>query len=117
MMGWRVESIPELKAFHHRPTGQGFGFSRYQFRGGVMDYYLGTHPLFEMARLIRRIPVRPFGVASLVRLAGFLYAYVSGQKREVSLEFMRFVRKEQMRRLLGISPSNVQDPGTVARRS
>lgn len=117
MLGKRVQSLPGFKAYHHRPTGGGFGLSRYQFRGGMMDYYLGTHPVYEMARLIRRLPGKPFAVGSLVRFAGFIYAYVSGQKREVSPEFMRFLRKEQMQRLLGASSGREQSTGTVASRS
>lgn len=99
MKGWRVESFPELKVFHHRPTGKSFGSMRYQYRGGLMDFYLGTHPAFEILRMIRRLRSKPYVVAPLVRFAGFAWAYFSGRKREVSSEFIRFFRKEQMRRL------------------
>jgi glycosyltransferase involved in cell wall biosynthesis len=99
MRGWSVQSVPELKAFHHRPTGNGFGSWRYRFRGGVMDFYLGTHPLFEIFRLARRLRGKPYVIGSLTRFAGFLWAYCSGAKREVSPEFVRFLREEQMQRL------------------
>ncbi len=62
MNGWRTESVPELKVFHHRPTGNGFGSWRYKFRGGVMDFYIGTHPLFEIVRVVRRLPAKPYVV-------------------------------------------------------
>jgi biofilm PGA synthesis N-glycosyltransferase PgaC len=99
MMGWRVESIPGLKAFHHRPTGQGFGSIRYGFRGGLMDHYIGTHPLFEMFRVVRRMRAKPYVVGGLIRLAGFIWGYCSGARLEVSPEYIRFVRREQMHRL------------------
>ena len=99
MLGWRVESIPDLKAFHHRPTGGGFGSMRYGFRGGLMDHYFGTHPLFEMFRIIRRMGARPYIVGGLVRLAGFVWGYCSGAKREVPPEYIRFCREEQMHKL------------------
>ena len=54
MKGWRVQSFSALQVYHHRPTGNGFGGWRYRFRGGVMDFYLGTHPLFELFRIVRR---------------------------------------------------------------
>jgi poly-beta-1,6-N-acetyl-D-glucosamine synthase len=99
MLGWRVESIPSLEAYHHRPTGGGFGAMRYRFRGGLMDHYLGTHPLFELFRIARRMAAKPYLVGGLVRLAGFVWAYCKGAKREVSPEYMAFVRKEQMEKL------------------
>jgi poly-beta-1,6-N-acetyl-D-glucosamine synthase len=99
MRGWRVQSVPGLKVCHHRPTGNGFGSWRYRFRGGVMDFYIGTHPLFEVFRLTRRLRAKPYVAGSLTRLAGFLWGYCSGIRREVSPEFIRFLRQEQMRRL------------------
>lgn len=100
MMGWKVESIATLKAFHHRPTGGGFGAMRYRFRGGLMDHYFGTHPLFEFFRIARRMSTKPYVVGGLVRMAGFVWGYCIGAKREVPPEFIRFLRKEQMDRLL-----------------
>jgi poly-beta-1,6-N-acetyl-D-glucosamine synthase len=99
MLGWRVQSIPALKAYHHRPTGGGFGAIRYSFRGGVMDHYLGTHPLFELFRIARRIAAKPYFIAAFVRFAGFLWAYCNGAKREVPPEFIEFLRREQMQKL------------------
>jgi glycosyltransferase involved in cell wall biosynthesis len=99
MKGWRVESFPEVQVRHHRPTGRGFGSWRYGFRGGVMDFYLGTHPVFEVFRIIRRFRAKPYVLGALNRFAGFLWGYCSGAKREVSPEFMRFLRQEQMQRL------------------
>ena len=105
MLGWKVESISALPAYHHRPTGGGFGAVRYRFRGGLMDHYLGTHPLFEVFRVVRRLGAKPYVVGGLVRMAGFVWAYCKGAKREVSPEFMAFLRAEQLQRLhLGFSP-------------
>jgi glycosyltransferase involved in cell wall biosynthesis len=99
MLGWKVESIPALKAFHHRPTGGGFGAIRYRFRGGLMDHYLGTHPLFELFRIARRMAAKPYFIGGAVRLSGFLWAYCKGAKREVPQEYIDFVRSEQMAKL------------------
>jgi biofilm PGA synthesis N-glycosyltransferase PgaC len=99
MLGWKVESIPTLPAYHHRPTGGGFGAIRYRFRGGLMDHYFGTHPLFELFRIARRIGTKPYVIGGLVRMAGFLWGYCKGAKREVPPDFIEFLRKEQMDRL------------------
>jgi hypothetical protein len=109
MLGWKVQSIPELKAFHHRPTGAGFGAMRYTFRGGLMDHYFGTHPVFELFRVARRILAKPYVVGGMVRLAGFIWGYCTGAKREVSDEYTRYLRQEQMSRLrlfFGVQPRN-----------
>lgn len=109
MKGWKVESIPELRAFHHRPTGAGFGGMRYTFRGGLMDHYFGTHPLFELFRVARRILAKPYVVGGMVRLAGFAWGYCKGAKREVSDEYQRYLRQEQMSKLrlfFGMQPRN-----------
>lgn len=99
MLGWKVESIPDIPAYHHRPTGGGFGAMRYRFRGGLMDHYFGTHPLFEVFRVIRRMGSKPYVIGGLVRMAGFLWGYCKGAKLEVSPEFVEFFRKEQMQKL------------------
>ena len=50
MKGWNVHSIPDLRAFHHRPTGKGFGLYKYAFRGGKMDFYMGTIPCLKSSK-------------------------------------------------------------------
>jgi poly-beta-1,6-N-acetyl-D-glucosamine synthase len=101
MDGWRVQSFPELQVDHHRPTGKGFGLVRYWYHGGVMDYYVGTHPLFEVFRLARRVRSKPYVVGAAVRSAAFAWATITGVEREVTPEFMSFLRAEQMKRLCG----------------
>jgi glycosyltransferase involved in cell wall biosynthesis len=100
MKGWHVQTLSELKALHHRPNGQGFGRVRYLYRGGIMDYYMGCHPVFEVFRTIRRFQSEPYVAGALAGLLGFAWAFCSRQAREVPEDFMRFLRKEQMERLL-----------------
>jgi hypothetical protein len=101
MKGWHVQSFRELQVDHHRPTGRGFGLMRYCYRGGMMDYYVGTHPLFEVFRMARRVRSKPYVVGAAVRSMAFIWASISGVEREVTPEFMRFLRNEQMQRLFG----------------
>ena len=104
MKGWNVHSIPELRAFHHRPTGKGFGVFKYAYRGGMMDFYMGTHPLFETIKMARRLGEKPYVVAAAVRFSGFLSAYWKRLPRQVPDEFMAYLRKEQMARIRAIFP-------------
>jgi hypothetical protein len=99
MNGWRVRSVAKLKVLHHRPTGGAAGWMHSSFRQGRMDYSLGSHPLFEVARLARRLGARPILLYAVVRLAGYLSSYCSAEQRMVSREFVNFLRQEESERL------------------
>jgi len=99
MRGWRVRSIPGLKAFHHRPNGMAGGYIWYSYREGLADFSLGAHPLFELAKTLRRIPGRYYGLCALAMLTGFIHAYLRGDKRVTSDEFAAYLREEQLARL------------------
>lgn len=110
MLGWKVQSVTSIPAYHHRPTGGGFGAMRYRFLGGMMDHYFGTHPVFQVFRVLRRMGYKPYIIGGLVRMAGFLWGYCKGAKREVSPDFIEFFRKEQMEKLrLTLSPFSLKD--------
>jgi poly-beta-1,6-N-acetyl-D-glucosamine synthase len=99
MNGWHVYSFPELMVSHHRPTGGAEGRVRSLYRQGRMDYSLGTHPVFEIARSARRFRSRPYVVGGLVRLFGYTSACCEREKRAVSDRFVKFLRDEEMKRL------------------
>jgi glycosyltransferase involved in cell wall biosynthesis len=99
MNGWRVRSIHVLKAYHYRPTGGATGWMRGSFRQGRMDYSLGIHPFFEICRLLLRVGSRPWVLYAGIRLAGFCFSYCILEKRMVSREFVRFLRKEEVGRI------------------
>lgn len=99
MNGWHVSSFPELPVLHLRPGGRANGFVRYAFRQGFMDYSLGSHPLFELVKLAKRVPCRPFLMGAVIRLAGYISACCQREARVVSPQFVSFLRREQMSRL------------------
>ena len=96
--GWHVQSFPDLQVRHNRPTGSARGQLRYCYRQGFADFALGSHPVFELAKVARRILWKPYVLGALARLVGFLVANIQG-KRAVPPEFVAFLRKEQMSRL------------------
>lgn len=98
-LGWRVQAFPDLVVRHYRPAASAGGFVRGWYRQGLMDYSLGSVPLFEIAKCIRRIPERPFVIGALARLAAFGFCYVVRAPRLVTPEFMHYLRKEQHQRL------------------
>jgi len=99
MRGWDVRSIPTLQAVQHRANGGAGSLTWYFYRQGLADYSLGTHPLFELFKVARRLPSRPYILGALAELAGFLHAYCRGDKRPVPEDFVKYLRSEQLARL------------------
>jgi glycosyltransferase involved in cell wall biosynthesis len=99
MRGWTVRSFEDLKVMHHRPTGGANGLVNHRFREGKMDYSLGSDPVFELLKCLRRIPENPFCFGAVLRFLGFLWCYVRGEKRLVSPDIARFLRTEQKGRI------------------
>jgi glycosyltransferase involved in cell wall biosynthesis len=105
MKGWRVEAFPELKVFHHKPTCAGAGALRSWYQQGLMDFSLGSYPLFVIVKCLRRLRARPLIVGALARLAGFVSAYCRKEERPVPREFVEYLRGEQKARLHGLLQS------------
>jgi hypothetical protein len=102
MAGWRVAAFPDLKVYHHRPTCAAEGLLRSCYRQGLMDYGLGSHPLFEFAKVARRLPGKPAVIGPLTRLFAFASAYCRREKRLVSPEVVKFLQSEQMGRMASL---------------
>lgn len=101
MMGWDVKLTYDLDVYHHRPTSGAEGMIRGAFRQGLMDYSLGYHPLYEVLKCTRRMQQRPYMLKGFARLMAFLWATCKREKREVSDEFIKYLRREQSMRLKG----------------
>jgi poly-beta-1,6-N-acetyl-D-glucosamine synthase len=100
MKGWETRTFPEMACFHHRQMGTAKQTSvMVAYRGGKGDFVLGGHPVWEFFRCIYQLTQRPVLLGGMFRLAGFTGAMLSGQKKLVSDDLVRFRRAEQMRRL------------------
>ncbi len=97
--GYLVRSLPDLPVYHHRVTGGADGRLAGAFKAGVMDHEVGYRPLYELLVCARRLKVPVPALGSLSRLAGFLYAGISGCPRVVSEEIMDELRAEQGARM------------------
>ena len=67
-----------------------------------MFHALGSHPLFELMKSIRWMGKAPYVLQGIIRMYGFIWAACSGQKRSVSEEFIRYLRKEQWQRIKAV---------------
>jgi poly-beta-1,6-N-acetyl-D-glucosamine synthase len=103
MYGWRTWSFRDVHVVHQRPVGTGAGKKvlHARFRQGLADYCLATQPVFMLAKCMRRcLRERPYFLSGLARLMGFLYGYCVREERQLPKDARRYVRKEQLRRLL-----------------
>lgn len=96
MKGWKVESFPNLHVFHHKVGLFVRGAMRESLRQGLVDYSLGSHPLFEFFKCIRRIGEKPYLIGAFIRMCGFVWPNLIQQPRLVSSEFIGYLRKEQL---------------------
>jgi glycosyltransferase involved in cell wall biosynthesis len=100
MNGWEVKSFHEIEVLHHKPMGTGrSGIYRALYRQGRMEYFIGSHPIFLIAKCLRRLKEKPYVIGSILRMLGFSICYILRRKRQVSREYILFIRKEQINRL------------------
>jgi hypothetical protein len=101
LKGWDVTAFSDLLVRHHKPTLTAEGKLRGGMSQGLMDYSFGSSPYFEAFRCLTRTR-RPLGVSYAVcRFAGFVSGYVTRERRPVSEEFVRYLRKEEKARFVG----------------
>ncbi len=100
MLGWEVKAFHEVEALHHKPMGTGnAGIITAKYRQGIMEYSIGSHPLFMMMKCLRRVNEQPYVIGSILRLYAFFLCYLRRKKRNVSKEYIRYLQKEQIDRI------------------
>jgi len=103
MNGWTVHSFPSPDAIHLRPFGSGTarGLSRH-VAWGRKFYTIGYHPLYFAASTLRRVSESPYLISAGAKATGYLGALVTRKPRAVSPELMKYLRHQQVRRMLDI---------------
>jgi glycosyltransferase involved in cell wall biosynthesis len=100
MKGWKTRTFTEMVCMHHRNVGTAqCGVVKANFVGGVMDYAMGNHPLWQFCRSSYQMTKRPFVIRGLATEVGYLWAFLRQTQRPVSRELVKFHRREQMQRL------------------
>jgi len=106
MKGWSTRAFREKSFFHHRHLGTA---ERNQlsalFSYGEKDYYLGGHPAWELFRVLYNVKKRPYVLAGGALGLGYLWAALRRIDRPVSVDLMKFHRREQMQKLAAILKS------------
>lgn len=113
MKGWQVRSFSDLKIFHHKQTGIGNrNIWHARLNGGIIQYSVGYHWLFAIARSLYKIFQRPYLLGSILTLCGFCWANLQKKERVVPDEVMQYLRREQLHKLLSPFSKNIDTNGT-----
>jgi biofilm PGA synthesis N-glycosyltransferase PgaC len=89
-----------LKLNNHRIAGGADGSCKIWFKNGRANYVTGYHPLFMMAKCAQRFVKKPYAVAGLGLLSGFLTGYVRGVAQVNDRALVKYLRSQQLNRLL-----------------
>ncbi|MEK7728862.1 MAG: glycosyltransferase family A protein [candidate division KSB1 bacterium] len=99
MRGWETANYPEQIVLHLRQMGAARGLVWGKMKTGMGEHYYGSHPLFVLARCFYRMSERPYGVIGLSIALGYLLALIRREKRINDLDFIKYLREEQLARL------------------
>jgi poly-beta-1,6-N-acetyl-D-glucosamine synthase len=100
-LGWRVQSFLDLKVFHYRFTGAATGFLKSCIEQGNGAYRMGYHPLFMIARGIRRMTDRPYVIGGIAMVGAYFRSYLRREEMLADPSVVRYVRRTQLRKLAG----------------
>jgi glycosyltransferase involved in cell wall biosynthesis len=100
MKGWQTRTFTERICEHHRPMGAAkHSPLKMKFEIGKLDYALGGHPVWEIFRAGYQLTKPPFLAGGIMIFGGYFWSMIRNTQRPVSLELVRFRRREQMKRL------------------
>ncbi|MBW2245333.1 MAG: glycosyltransferase family 2 protein [Deltaproteobacteria bacterium] len=102
-LGWVTRSFYDNRLVQLRYTGDAAGQWKNWVKNGRACYVVGYHPLFILARAFMRLFKRPFLVASVGILWGFVHAAMTGAEKIAPPNVVRYLREQQLRRLVGMS--------------
>ena len=100
MHGWRTRTFRDQNLIQHKGTGSADGSWRNWYKNGVGSYIAGYHPIFMMAKCLKRAFKKPFFLASTALWVGFCTGYIKRIPQVQDREAIRYLRKQQLRRLL-----------------
>lgn len=101
MLGWQTLTFPELIVLHHRATGsEGRNIWQSAVREGKLDYLLGSHPVYHLARSLQRLFTKPYILGSLLRSAGYCHYLTKNLRRPINGDLLIYRRKEEREKIL-----------------
>ena len=102
--GWQTRRFDEKFCNHHRNVGSELHSPVYRrlLNHGRMDYLLGSHPAFEMFRIVLQMKRRPYVVGGLLMLSAYLWAMLRSVERTMPADLIALYQRDQLRRLKAV---------------
>ncbi|HEY2199323.1 MAG TPA: glycosyltransferase family A protein [Mycobacterium sp.] len=99
--GWKTRSYGDLQVVHHREVGTvGRSVYKNRFNSGETEYVVGFGFAYHFLRALSRLFEKPYAIGTVLVMAGYLWALISRQTKVLPDELIRFIRREQMTRLV-----------------
>lgn len=102
MLGWQTQHFKDIPLVHWRMMGSRTGLARGKIRHGFTNYYLGYHPLYMLARALRRTTDKPYGISGVLLAAGYLKGWLTRANRFPDDSFRRYLREMQIEQLKSV---------------
>jgi poly-beta-1,6-N-acetyl-D-glucosamine synthase len=101
MLGWKTRTFDDIKVIHHRVTGGAYGAWSNYLKNGLANYIVGYHPLFMFLKCGRRFFRKPYGLAAVALMAGFLRGYLKRIPQAEDRAVIAYIRDQQLAYLFG----------------
>ena len=99
MLGWETRTFAEILLLQHKDTGSVDGAWRNWVKNGLANYVSTYHPLFMMAKCLKRAFARPYLLSGAGLAFGFVGGYVRRVPRIEDSALTRYIRAQQIRKL------------------
>ncbi len=111
-LGYDTRNYPDLEAIHLRPMGTRGELREAVLRQGRVSHLLGYSPLYLAARMAAHALRSPVPRRAWWLLRGYLGARRAAEPRIATPEEVSWLRRSQLRRLLGLGPPPPEGDGS-----
>jgi glycosyltransferase involved in cell wall biosynthesis len=98
-LGWETKTFTDLRVVQLKNTGSAYGNWANFVKNGRANYVSYYHPVFMMAKCVRRIFSKPFFVAAVGLFWGFLSGYLYKIDQIEDEQVKKYIRKEQFKKI------------------
>jgi hypothetical protein len=102
MLGWKTTSFDEPHLVQERFTGDAAGQWSNWVKNGRASFITGYHPVFLTAKATARAFRKPYLKAAVGLMVGFFGAALSRTPQIDDPALIRYLRKQQLRKLAGL---------------
>jgi glycosyltransferase involved in cell wall biosynthesis len=101
MLGWGSASFSDILMNHHRWTGASLGKWGGIVKNGKTDYVSGYHPMFLIAKCVKKLFDRPYILGSLALAYGYVAARWEKMPQVDDSKLIEYLQRQQIAKLRG----------------